>query len=435
MALLCPSIRRLARGVYPVREWLRSVDAHWFGRGSPTSLGVIRILIGFLAFVDLLMIAVGFSDWFGEKSYVPLSTANWYIDPMPKNFTLFGFEKLLNVHPSLPISPPRINLLTNITDVRVIAVFYGLVVIFAFLTMIGLWTKFSSIALAVGLVSIHHRDGLILNGGDTVLRVAVLYLALAPCGLACSMDRLRALKKGKVGSEAPQVSLWVQKLIQYNVALIYFTTFWLKFGQGSYWRNMTATYYTAHINEFHRFWVPEFLVQPPMIYITSLMTLVIELALGTIVFYRPARRWVLMGGLLLHGFIEYSMNIPLFGFLVCSLYVSFYSGEEIAGFFERLGQRLKRFAVTVPIPVGQRLSTAGANFVHAVDPLHLVQYKPGKNTTLEATDVRHSWTRSLGAWPFGLTGTWKKQLLSSMESAPENAATPAPARTEKKART
>lgn len=407
-----------------MRAWLKAVDHYWFAKGSPTTLGAMRIIIGFLCFVNLLMIAIGFQDWFTEQGYVPNALGSQYLSPIGKQFTLFGLEKALNIDPTLPFNFPRINVLSNVTETWLTAVVYAIVTFAAFTTMIGLWTKLSTIVLAVGVVSLHHRNGLILHGGDTVIRVAVLYLALAPCGLACSVDRLRALWKGRVGPEPPQVSLWVQKLFQYNLALVYFTTFWHKFQGGSHWRDLTATYYPAHLNEFKRFWVPEFFNQPPFIYATTLFTLAAELALGTIVFYRPARKWVLLSGLMLHGFIEYSMNIPLFAFLICSWYLAFYEGEEVAGFFKRLGIRLSRFKCAVCLPAGTRLRPSSEAALHAMDPLGLVEYKTGI-ADLE-NDAMAS-KRVLGFWPLiwlpgGFGRLIRKGLEPSVPSGREDAA-------------
>jgi hypothetical protein len=384
------------------KTWLGSVDDYWFGRGSPTALGVLRICTGSLAVATLVMLGTSFSSWFGEKSFVPLSASQRYLDPLPHGI-------------------PRLNLLGQVSAYPVLFGFYIVVLLAAIFTTIGLWTKISSIALALGIVSLNHRNGVVLHGGDTVLRISVLYLALSPCGRACSVDRLWKLWKGKEGPEAPQVSLWGQKLIQYNVALLYFATFWLKFGQGSYWRNLTATYYTSHLNEFHRFWVPEFINRPPFVYLTTLMTLVIELSLATLVFYKPARKWVLLSGLFLHGFIEYSMNIPLFGWLVCSLYLSFYTGEEVAGFFKRLGGRFKKFAVAVPVPAGMSLRPGPANVLAAVDPLGLVTYTQGSEPAFAPSDVKRSWTRSLGSWPFAwIPGVWRRLLAKSLQPSRED---------------
>ena len=47
-------------------------------------------------------------------------------------------------------------------------------------------------------------------------------------------------------------------------------------------------------------------------------------------FFRPLRKYVLIAGILMHGYVEYSMNIPLFSYLMVSTYICFYDGEEIS---------------------------------------------------------------------------------------------------------
>ncbi len=408
-----------------MRTWLGAVDNYWFGKGTPTALGVFRIIVGILTLINLLIIASGFPDWFGEKSFVPLKAAELYNDNIGTRIGLFGLEKVLHIDPQLPGRAPRIDLLAGTSNPTLIAAFLGVVMLAAIFTAIGLWSKLSSIVLAVGVVSINHRNGLILNGGDTILRMCLLYLALSPCGLSCSVDRLIALWKGKIGPELPQVSLWAQKLIQYNVAVLYFMTFWLKFGQGDLWRNFTATYYASHLSEFRRFWLPEFVNQPPMVYFTSFATLAIELALATLVFYKPARKAVLISGLVLHASLEYSLNIPLFQFLVTAPYICFYAGDEVTGFFRRLGgNRFSRFKVNVPLPAGMKLAPGPANFFAAVDPFGLVTYVPGDSPELSHAAIKKSWTHSLGAWTVGWIPQLWRRLLSKALVSGESALTP-----------
>jgi hypothetical protein len=403
-----------------LKNWLRQIDQYWFGQGSPVTLGVTRILIGFLAFTNFLMIALDFGAWFTEKGYVPHAMA------MRKMPDLSGTTNLFGQPIVLPFEVPRINLLGyfGMGESYGWTVFvYTLTVITAFTTMLGLWTRVSTILLALGTVSIQLRNGFILHGGDAVLRVMVLYLAIAPCGMACSLDRLIKLWKGKISPAMPTASLWAQRLISYNVALVYFTTFWHKM-HGNFWRNGTATWYPARLNEFDRFWVPPFMDNPPFIYLTTYGTLAVELALGTLVFYRPLRKWVLIAGLAMHGFIEYSMNIPLFAFLICSGYVSFYEGEEITEFFRRLGKRFSRFAVRVWTPQNRTLRPGPASALNALDPLALVAYTDGDAQSWRARDlqdrelnpVRASWTRSLGAWPVGwIPGVWNRLMNASLD--------------------
>ncbi len=395
------------------------------------TLGVIRILVGFWALTNFLMIAIDFDAWFTEHGYVPNAMA---LRKMP-DFTghLGGPWEWFK----LPFDVPRISLLSyfgmgeNQTWTTIV---YVATILAAFTTMLGLWTRVSTIILALGTVSLHVRNGFIIHGGDTVMRVMILYLVLAPCGLACSMDRMIGLWKGKISPIMPQVSLWSQRLIAYNVALVYFTTFWHKM-RGDLWRDGTATWYPARLNEFDRFWVPPFMENVPMIYLTTYGTLAVELALGTLVFYKPLRKWVLLAGVGMHGFIEYSMNIPLFAFVICSCYVAFYSGEEMSAWFQAVGERFKRFQVRIWTPGGRSLRPGPAAALQAADALSLIKYADGSGNTWESMDLndkkvsasKASWTRSLAAWPIGwVPGVWQRLMNASLEPSPEPESTPTP---------
>ncbi|RYG83897.1 hypothetical protein EON77_06755, partial [bacterium] len=201
------------------------------------------------------------------------------------------------------------------------------------LTAIGLYTRPASIVLALGIIAIHHRDAIILHGGDSVVRLGAIYIALAPSGATFSLDALRR------GGPAPLMSQWPRRLVQFNMALIYFTSTWGKYF-GNYWKNGLATYFPARLNEFKRFPVPGFFNDVPVVYVTTYGTLAIEFALAVLVWFRPLRKWVLAGGLMLHGYIEWSMNIPLFSFLMMSMYVVWFDGDELEHWWERTRRRV-----------------------------------------------------------------------------------------------
>lgn len=374
-----------------------------FGYGSPVTFGVFRMLMGSVIFVNLVMVGIDFDAWFSERGYVPCANAERWLGR----------------------DIPRLDLIAGVTDTRIVAAFYILVTIAALFTALGLWTRVSSIVLAVGLISLHHRNPIILHGGDTVMRAAAVYLAVGPGGAACSLDRLLALWKGRAPSLPAAVSLWPQRLLQYQMAIVYVTTVWAKWG-GSHWVAGTATWFPQHLREFERFPVPKFLQDQPFLAITTYGTLLVELALGTLVFYRPLRKWVLLSGLVLHGYIEYAMNIPLFAFAMCSFYVAFYDGEEISAWAKRLGERLGRFRITVRLPSGKHLAPGPEAVLEAVDPFDLVRYEPGQGWTAATSRGRPvraklaAWARSPGAWP--LVGIWSKMLDRSLESVPSGRA-------------
>ncbi|AIE83405.1 HTTM domain-containing protein [Fimbriimonas ginsengisoli] len=396
---------------------LQSLDRYWFDHGSPTTLGLFRILIGSLSFLNCFLLWLHWESWFSEKGYVPAWLGQLWLDP---NYPLFS-------EPSLhKITIPRIDLLNGVTDARIAIPFFFLITLFSLTTALGLWTRFSTIALAIGVVSLQHRNAAILHGGDTVLRVSVLYLALAPCGLACSVDRLIGLWKGTIAPVPIKVSLWAQRLVCYNTALVYFTTVWLKYF-GTFWRQGIATYFPSRLAEFYRFPVPRFVNEVPFVYLTTYGTLIIEFALATLVFFRPLRKYVLLAGVLMHGYIEYSMNIPLFSFLMVSCYLCFYDGEEVSAWAERLGHRMRRWRTVVRFPHGSQLRPSSAAYLDAVDPLKLVTYASSADTSwhgerADGSEMPYavaSWSRSLGAYLIAwIPGVWHRILHKSLEAAP-----------------
>jgi hypothetical protein len=395
---------------------LQSLDKYWFGHGSPTALGLFRIFIGTLSFINCLFIWLHWESWFSEKGFVPAWLGQLWLKPTVPLFQ----------NPNLPnVEIPRIDLINGITDPRITIPFFLLVTAASALSALGLFTRASTIAMAVGIVSLHHRNAAILHGGDTVLRVCAIYIAVAPSGLSCSLDRLIGLWKGTIAPVPVNVSLWAQRLICYNMALIYFTTVWLKWF-GSFWKSGLATYFPARLAEFYRFPVPGFVNDLPFVKFTTWGTLLVEFALSTLVFFRPLRKYVLLAGIGMHGYIEYSMNIPLFSYLMCSMYICFYDGEEIAAWAERLGHKLRRWRTIVRFPMGTQLRPQAAAFLDAADPMKLVTYAPSATETWqgERADGRPmpyalaSWSRSLGAYVFAwIPGVWNRILRRSLEPA------------------
>jgi uncharacterized membrane protein YphA (DoxX/SURF4 family) len=360
-----------------------------FGWGSPVVFGVVRIVTGLLALTNFLMILVDFDSWFTERGFIPL----WHAKKWGMVMTEWGSEL------------PRLNLLSQVTDSRVTMFVYALCLVSCLLTMVGLWTRLSSIVMFVTMVSLHHRAPDILHSGDTLLRQMALYVMLAPSGAACSLDRLIAIYKGKAATLPALVSMWPQRMMQFQVTLVYFTTVWHKM-MGTHWRDGTATWFVPQLHEFDRFPVPAFVDTQPFVALTTYGTLVIELAIAFLAYAKPARMWVLLSGVLLHAVIEYRFNIPLFSFVMCSTYLAFYDGEEFSSFAKRLGRKLSRFHRQVALPEGSQLSVRGTALLSAVDPLGLVEVTPGTNSDWVGSDGKHGVSTLIGAcpplWPFCL---------------------------------
>src|SRR5947209_7691695 len=97
-----------------VRSFLKAADQYFFGWGSATTLGVFRIFVGTLAFLNLLMISIDWDAWFSERGFVPDWVGNraaggglipvWSLD-----FKVLGHA----------VAVPQINVLNGITDPRI----------------------------------------------------------------------------------------------------------------------------------------------------------------------------------------------------------------------------------------------------------------------------------------------------------------------------
>lgn len=391
---------------------LKTLDRYWFDAGSPTTMGLFRICMGTLITINFVMLLLHWDNWYTETGYVPASAGAMMLHP---TFPLW------NGGPEIS----RVSLLSGLTDPRITLPFFLLTILAAVLTTVGLWTKVSKVVLFVGILSIHERNIGLLHGGDGVIRLSAFYLMLMPCERACSLDRLIGLWKGKISPEPVRVSMWGQRLVQYNVALLYFTTVWLKM-DGDLWRQGIATWFPARLAEFYRFPVPSFLNQGPLMYVTTYGVLLTEFALATLVFFRPCRKYVLIAGLMMHGYIEYSMNIPLFSYLMAATYLTFYEGDEVTDWFKRVGVRFARYRASIRFPEGNVLRPTAEAFLSAVDPMGWLTYEPS-GEAWSAVDAagqlapfeKISRRRSLGAWVFAwVPGLWSRLLKDSLEPAP-----------------
>lgn len=310
-----------------MRRALQRFDHWWFGHQSPVTLGLLRILLGACAFISLALTLPLFRDWYHPDGFLPKHLADQYLG--------YDSGQLWGGAARLPFSPPRINLLFWTDDPNIRLGFYLLTMAAAVGFTVGWRTRICGLVLVLGVISLHLRAPLIIHSGDTLLRLCLIYLVLSPSGAALSIDQRRS------GRPISPVRVTGQRLIAYQVAICYLLTAWWK-GFGTFWIDGTATYYPARMHEFMRFPVPGFIERQPFIGITTYGTLIVEVLLGTLVFWKPARKWVLILGLMLHGYIEYRFNIPMFAFIITSCYVAFYDGHEVEAWLRKRawGQRL-----------------------------------------------------------------------------------------------
>ena len=162
------------------------------------------------------------------------------------------------------------------------------------------------------------------------MMVLSAYLIFAPAGAACSLDRLWRIAQGKENDEPPRIVPWAQRLMQIQVALVYLCASFSK-ATGPQWMDGTAAYYPLHLAETARFPMP-LLNNLYVINLITWGTVITEVSLATFIWVPRLRLYILAAGVGLHLGIEYTMNIPLFSFLMIASYITFLTGDDFRHF-------------------------------------------------------------------------------------------------------
>src|SRR4029077_13809799 len=234
----------------------------------------------------------------------------------------------------------RSNLFTIIPqhDAWIGALFWVFLASAALLT-VGLFTRFNSLLVFLCLTSIQQRNLYITSGGDTFLRLAGFFLIFAPAGAALSVDRLIRILRGKEGASVLPRNPWAQRMIQFELALLYFSSFCWKV-QGAPWVQGTALYYVYHLDEFHRFPLPSLFLRPTMLKLGTWLALALEFSLGVLIWIKELRYFILALGVLFHLWLEYSINVPLFEWDVLAAYVLFVEPDDMARVWNWIHDRI-----------------------------------------------------------------------------------------------
>jgi len=218
------------------------------------------------------------------------------------------------------------------------AFFWFSVMAAVFLT-VGFLTRASTIAVFLCLTSLNERALYAMHSGDTLMRVTGFWLMFAPAGAAFSIDRLLRIWRGKEALEIVPRPPWAQRMIQYQVSIVYLATFWHK-SLGPSWIDGTALYYVQHLQQFERFPLPSFLQDMAFVKLQTWLTLAVEFALGVLIWFKELRYPLLAVGVLLHLSLEYSMNVPLFQWIIISTYVTFVDPADLARAWNWIRARL-----------------------------------------------------------------------------------------------
>ncbi|XGC80056.1 HTTM domain-containing protein [Bdellovibrio bacteriovorus] len=266
---------------------IKSVNDFFFLPQPIHSVGLLRIGLGIILLLNWFSIWKHLEFFWGVDAIVSLETA-----------VKMGNPLRFNIFELLPNDPKIVALIAVIHLVGIVGM------------TLGLYTRTSIVLAFFTLVSFHSRNHFILNSADVVMRNFLFLLFFSPSGEIFSVDAWLKRKKERIIERSP----WALRLMQIQFSIIYISTVMFKM-KGNLWADGTAIYIATRLDEFVR--IPLSILNSMLVIkLLTWSTLVVEFALGTLIWIKELRYWVLLAGLGLHLGIEVTMHIPLFEWIM-----------------------------------------------------------------------------------------------------------------------
>ncbi len=277
-----------------MRLWKKiwaSYDRFLFASCDPRACSWLRVAVGVILIIYTSVWLLDAQRWFTDAGVLQNATAQELNDGHYKSLLFW-----------LPSTTP------------VVTVCLVTLLVQSGLLLTGCWSRLQAAAIFVWLASFHHRNPLICDGEDTVLRWLLFAMIFMPLDHRCSL--LRYLRR-RPKSTATSADAWALRIVHLEFAAIYLSTAYSKW-QGVTWRDGSALYYVSRMTDtFGRFWLPDMLFDTPWIVrLSTWSVLVVEIALPVLLWIGPTRRLAVVLGIGMHLAIEYSMNLFLFEWIM-----------------------------------------------------------------------------------------------------------------------
>ena len=186
----------------------------------------------------------------------------------------------------------------------------------AALMTIGWHSRLSAGITWLVWVSLWNRNPLLFDGDDAVLKLMCFYLMLSPCGNCWSVDAY-------VREKPQYVDVWPLRLMQFQIALLYFVSGWVKF-HSQEWLDGTILQYVL-IHPHYSRWDGWTMLGNPLItpFLAGLAWFIRwwELLFPVLLLNSYTRKFSLFIGILFHLGLLLTMNLRWFAVIMMSLYL------------------------------------------------------------------------------------------------------------------
>jgi len=290
-----------------VRSFVRAWNRFWFREVDGRPLAAVRIGTAVAGLFVWIETAPLLSTYYVETGEFPLEGARSWSTEWVSRFAMPEF----------------------LGSLEAVVTLFAILLGFLVALLVGVGTRVAAWGAWALVVWFQYRNPTFLNGGDEILRLTLFYLALGytvvrPGERVWTLDRRWAPggREGGRKSGRERVPVWTLRLIQIQVALVYFVSgFWKVLGQG--WWNGEAVYYALGNESFTRFGLPEWSGLQPLFVVVGLAVAWWEVLFPLLVGWSRSRIPALLFGVALHTGIFLAMNIGVFAFIMLATYPAF----------------------------------------------------------------------------------------------------------------
>ena len=278
-----------------------------------STIGLVRILIGFILILDLALICNKLQWYFGNNG-------------------LYPYDIFANHH----VCKQRLNLFNYFTSSNFnIYCLAGIWVLSAFTFMIGFYTTLSAIIIFIVRSSFYNRNIYIYNSGDCVLKLIMFLMMFSRAGDGLSVDCYITGKDQLYTMGSP----WCERLMMIQISTVYAYTSWLKMCS-NIWVDGSASFYPINLDMFRNYYVPKFLQKSPWVQIATWLTLIVEQMCAFTIWISDLRYISIICGIILHMIFAYCLKLELFSYIMMIVLLLFIKPEDLSAWIQELCRML-----------------------------------------------------------------------------------------------
>ncbi|MGJ3239086.1 MAG: HTTM domain-containing protein [Anaerolineae bacterium] len=295
-----------SENIFNWRYWFGEVDTRW--------LDVFRILFGLLLLKDALYHLPLARIFYSDQGIIP----RWIL-----------FDGL--------VRDPRFSLMDAIGEPWLATLFFIIWAGVLIGLVLGYRTRTMAVLNFLFILAVHERNGYILTGADTLMRVMSFWLMFAPIGYHYALDKLRWRNPEAI---QPAGFALPMRLLQWQLVIVYISTAYLK-TISDIWMAGEALHYVTQIETFilpAGVWLRGLSAQALQMlsYGVLMIEIVIPILLLIPLWWRGARVLAFVLALMLHGGIAVTLSIQDFSILMLICYVLFFDPAWLVGLEDRI---------------------------------------------------------------------------------------------------